>query len=193
MLPVGIYISCNIDNLLLLMLLFCTPLFPVRSIVISQFFSQAIMMLISMAIAALAFKIPLQYVGLAGLMPLTIGIKNLADRARHQRGEQADPCEEKLSTHSSVTAITLLMLSTGGDNLSVYVPLFRANPPSEVLYFCSVFFLMSAAWCALSHYLATHPLIGRIVQRYSARFLPWNMIGLGVYVLSGSLRVLLRH
>ena len=193
MLAAIIFISCNIDGLLLLMVLLCTPTFPVKSVFVGQFLSQVILILISAALAHLALNIPPAYVGLAGLLPITLGALKLFDRHKWQ-------CAEPLNQQSriegnmpwqAVGSTTALALSNGGDNLSVYVPVFTMHPPSTVLLMSAVFLVMTAVWCWLAWYLAYHPWIGRVIRQYSQTLLPWNMIALGIYVLSGSVRHLL--
>ena len=193
MLAAIIFISCNIDGLLLLMVLLCTPTFPVKSVFVGQFLSQVILILISAALARLALHIPPAYVGLAGLLPITLGALKLFDRHKCQ-------CTEPLNQQSSIEgnrpwqavgSTTALALSNGGDNISVYVPVFTVHPPLTVLLMSAVFLVMTAVWCWLAWYLAYHPWIGRVIRQYSQTLLPWNMIALGIYVLSGSVRHLL--
>lgn len=186
-LPFGIFISCNIDNLLLLMILFSTPGFATRDVVIGQFASQAILLAISLALASVAFKLSLRYIDLAGLLPLCFGVIKVRGRAS-RAPEDSNDGKDSVGGGSSISAVTLLMLSAGGDNLSVYVPIFASSPWPVILYFCAVFLPMAAAWCVTAHFLTTHALIGGVVRRYGSRMLPWNMIALGIYVLSGLLR-----
>lgn len=194
MLAVLIFVSCNIDGLLLLMVLLCTPAFPVKSVLVAQFLSQSILILISVALARLALTISPAYIGLAGLLPITLGTLKLFDRHRLRCEEPADQQSSatgKMPYHA-VGSATVLSLSNGGDNLSVYVPVFTVHPPSVVLFMSIVFLVMTAIWCFIAWYLAHHPLIGRVISQYSQALLPWNMIALGIYVLSGSVRHLLQ-
>jgi cadmium resistance protein CadD (predicted permease) len=183
MIAIAIFTSCNIDSLLVLMVLFCSPAFPVTKIVISQFISQAILIMASMALAHLAFMVSPAYTGLLGFFPLTLGVTRLMERREHQQFHIVSAHEEVHSTRSSsIASITLLMLSIGGDNLSVYIPIFTVHPTPEVLSFSGVLLVMTGIWCVVAHFLAHHRLVARMVHRYGEPLLPWNMIGLGAYI-----------
>ena len=45
---------------------------------------------------------------------------------------------------------------------------------------------MTAVWCALGYVAVNNPLIGTHVRRYGHRVLPFVLIALGLYILSGA-------
>lgn len=175
------------------MVLLCTPIFSAKSVFVGQFLSQSILILISVVLANLALSIPPTYIGLIGFLPITLGVLKLFEK-KNQLCENIPDRQSSISSSTSYHAVgstTALTLSNGGDNLSVYVPVFTAHTPSDVLLMSIVFLVMTVVWCCMAWYLAHHPLIGRIIRQYSQTLLPWNMIALGVYVLSDSIRHLL--
>lgn len=191
MFAVIIFVSCNIDGLLLLMVLLCTSNLPAKSVWLGQFLSQSLLILISVALARMALHISPAYISLAGLLPITLGVRKLFERHSHRSEEPVDQPNRTNKPYRAVGSTTVLALSNGGDNLSVYVPIFTARPLVVVFSMSIVFLAMTVVWCAIASYLARHRWIGVPVRRYSQTLLPWNMIALGAYVLSGSAQHLL--
>ena len=81
-------------------------------------------------------------------------------------------------------------VANGGDNLSVYVPLF-ASDLRLIPAYAGVFAIMTGVWCALGYGLVNNPWAGKHVRRYGHLALPFVLVGLGLYLLSDAL-VLLR-
>lgn len=81
-------------------------------------------------------------------------------------------------------------IANGGDNLSVYIPLF-ASDFGLVPVYAAVFALMTAVWCAAGYALVNNRVAGQLVQRHGSIVLPFVLMALGLYILSDAL-VLLR-
>ena len=62
-------------------------------------------------------------------------------------------------TRSEAAFVTLLTIANGGDNLSVYIPLFSIHRAFIPLY-ALIFGVMTALWCLLGYYLTSHRLFG---------------------------------
>lgn len=183
---ITIFISSNIDGLLVLMTLFCVPSFHPKSVVVGQFISSFILIVASLACSRLALWAPPGTIGYIGVFPLGLGLVRLF------RGNgDALACDTAASpggklSPSDILSVTLLTLSNGGDNLSVYIPVFARHALPAVTAMAGIFLLLTGAWCALAYYLATHRYIGAPVRRYGQRLLPWIMIALGLYILSST-------
>lgn len=181
---ITIFISSNIDGLLVLMTLFCIPSFHPKSVVYGQFISSIILILASLICSRLALWVPPGTIGYIGVFPLGLGLIRL-----FSGNGATPPCDTAASpggklTPSNILSVTLLTLSNGGDNLSVYIPVFAAHALPAVLAMACIFLLLTGVWCVLAYYLATHRYIGAPVRRYGQRLLPWVMIALGLYILS---------
>ena len=75
-------------------------------------------------------------------------------------------------------------LANGGDNLGVYIPLFASAPETIPLYGV-VFALMTGLWCFVGYLLANNRVVGEHVRRYGHAVLPFVLITLGLWILSG--------
>jgi cadmium resistance protein CadD (predicted permease) len=81
-------------------------------------------------------------------------------------------------------------MANGGDNLSVYIPLFASDLQAIVVY-PAIFAVMTGVWCAMGHALVNNPLAGSHIRRYGRMALPFVLIELGLYILVDA-RVLFR-
>jgi cadmium resistance protein CadD (predicted permease) len=66
------------------------------------------------------------------------------------------------------------------------VPVF-AEDFSAIPVFVLVFALMTVLWCVAGNLLVSHPRISVSMQRLSRRLLPYVLIVLGVWILSGAI------
>ena len=83
---------------------------------------------------------------------------------------------------SEVLLTTLLTVANGGDNLSVYIPLFSVQRESMPLY-ALVFAMMTALWCLLGYHLTTHRIWRDRLKRYGRFVIPFILIAIGLNVL----------
>jgi cadmium resistance protein CadD (predicted permease) len=93
---------------------------------------------------------------------------------------RADQSGNQMQQILSVTAITI---ANGGDNISIYVPLYATLTSSGKATMTIVFLLMTALWCLLAIYLSNHPMIKKSVEKYGHIFTPFVFILLGIYIL----------
>ena len=180
-----LFASTDIDDLLLLVVLFADSRLRTRQIVAGQFLGVFALFAASLVLAQTAQAIPREYVGLAGLLPIGIGVRKLwAD------GEEA--ITERARPFGGVALVAASTLANGGDNIGVYTPVFAVRGAGDIAVFAVVFALMTALWLALARALVRHPALGVPIRRYGPVAVPLALIGLGISVLyeAGSLRAL---
>ena len=108
-----------------------------RRIALGQVIGFVVLVAVAAAAAALLFEFSAAVVGLLGLVPLAIGLRGLAtlvqrrhdgeDEEKPGRGRRRPLRAEQRAVGRSLTAATLITISAGGDNLAVYIPLFRVG------------------------------------------------------------------
>ena len=81
-------------------------------------------------------------------------------------------------------------IAKGGDNLSVYIPLF-ASDLRLIPLFAAVFAVMTAVCCGAGYVLVNNRVAGQHVRRSGHIVLPLVLVSLGLHILSDAL-VLLR-
>src|ERR1700749_4681711 len=85
-LAVVLFVSTNVDDLVVLVALFADSRFRTRDVVAGQYLGLAVLFVVSAAGALLALVIPNTYLGLLGIFPILIGIRKLI-ALRHERVE----------------------------------------------------------------------------------------------------------
>ncbi|WP_221642703.1 cadmium resistance transporter [Nostoc sp. 2RC] len=83
----------------------------------------------------------------------------------------------------SVAAITI---ANGSDNISIYMPLFANSTPSSLLAIVAIFLLLVGVWCYVTYKLTCQPAISQLLTRYGNGFVPFVLIGLGVFIILDS-------
>ena len=126
---VAAFVSTNIDDLFILMIFFATPKFPPYQIVLGQYVGMGSLMGISLAGSLITLVLPRNLIGLIGLFPIAIGVKELLEL--HKKDSED---EEKLSKKLRAKKIQTLPLLTvaavtfsGGEEIGIYTALFATN------------------------------------------------------------------
>ena len=172
-----VFASTNVDDVLLLSAFFAQPRRRTASIVTGQFLGIGALTAVSGGAALAALVIPREWTALIGVVPLVLGIRQLIGYPNEEGARAA--------SGSDVLTVAAVTVANGGDNLGVYIPLF-ASQPAAIPLFVTVFAVGTAALCALGYALVSHPTVAATFQRYAHRALPWVLIALGLYVLSGA-------
>ncbi len=179
---VVVFATTNIDDILLLAAFFSDPRMAARNIVAGQFLGIGVLILGSTLAALLALVVPEAWIALLGIVPLSLGIRRLI--RLHKATDSEEPPAS--SAHSQVVTVALVTMANGGDNLGIYIPLFAKNLALVPTY-VAVFAVMTAAWCGMGYWLTRHRLIGRHIRRWGHVLLPFVLMGLGLWILSGAL------
>ncbi len=109
--------------------------------------------------------------------------------------DDAPEDHEKVSAgHGNIVAVAAVTIANGGDNISIYTPLFATRTIDEIAVIAIVFVLMTALWLGVAHFLVNHPTIGRPIRRYGHRAVPFVLVALGTLILyeAGTVRLFYR-
>jgi cadmium resistance protein CadD (predicted permease) len=189
---IAAFASTNIDDLLLLSSLFVDTEFQALSVIVGQFLGMSLLVLISILAALFTITIPREWIGLLGFAPLFLGTYRLwkllngrPEKSRIKCNVQDFIGKERIkipSVRSEVLLATLLTVANGGDNLSVYIPLFSVQRASMPFY-ALVFAMMTALWCLLGYHLTNHRMWRERLKRYARFAIPFILIAIGLNVL----------
>ena len=168
------FAATNIDDLFLLTLFFARRV-PTRRIVTGQYLGFAGIISVSLIGVWVTLAIPHRWIRLLGLLPLTIGIKELLQT----RGTEP---KKRSSTTYGLLSIALVTLSNGADNVGVYVPFFVISR-SYLWIILITYAVLIAIWCFIGRWVGNHSLILRSVDRWGHWAVPLVFIGLGIYIL----------
>jgi cadmium resistance protein CadD (predicted permease) len=187
---IAAFVSTNIDDLFILMIFFATLRLPSVQIILGQYIGMGSLMGISLVGSLITLIVPRNIIGLIGLFPIAIGIKELLELYNKGDKEEDEKLTKKLRRKKiqlpflTVAAVTF----SGGEEIGVYTTLFATNNGVEaIITLISVTMVLTAFWCFLANYLVKHSLLADIFRSIGSRVLPYVLIGLGLYILAEAL------
>jgi cadmium resistance protein CadD (predicted permease) len=191
-LGVVVFISTNIDDVLLLAAFFSDPRMSTRAIVLGQFLGIAALVVASVLVAVMALAIPAAWVALLGIVPLALGLQKLWKlRDRGSTGEGANPrvAEQGAFPGSQLLGVAGVTVANGADNLGAYIPLFAADPAAVVIH-VATFFVLTGALCVVARGVVRNGFLALRLRRHAPLGLALVLIGLGVWILAGARELL---
>ncbi|MFK0166671.1 cadmium resistance transporter [Rhizobium sp. NPDC090279] len=178
------FASTNIDDIFVLLGFFADPKFRARQIVIGQYLGIGLLYGISVVASLLVLVIPATYIGLLGFAPIYFGIRRLWELWNGiDTGDNPEDHATASAGHGNIVAVTLVTIANGGDNISVYTPIFATRSAYEILTIGCIFAVMTVIWLGAAHSLVNHPTLGAPIRRYGNRIVPFVLIVLGVLIL----------
>jgi cadmium resistance protein CadD (predicted permease) len=114
-----------------------------------------------------------QYAGFTVLVAASLAAAIRARRA----GERVSPVAV-----SGLTGVMGLTIVNGGDNISVYTPVFRTSSLAGIALTVAVFMVGTALYCLAGSRLAAHHAIPRLIGRWGHWIVPAVFILIGVYI-----------
>lgn len=206
---VGSFLATNIDDLLVLMLLFAqadaqahrSSLFhssetssdrnnqPLRDhqIVLGQYLGFSAIVAISLLGFWGGMVFPQPVMGSLGILPIALGVSSLRPGSTRDCSTDASspvsPPVLAQSWQSPVLQIAALTIACGGDNVSVYAALFSTLNLGQLTGVLALFWAALGGWCGLARHLSRQRAIAQPLARYGRRLAPWVLISLGVWIL----------
>jgi cadmium resistance transport/sequestration family protein len=181
------FVVTNLDDLFILILFFSDRKLRNRNIIVGQFLGISTLILFSFLGSFVGLIIDIKYVGLLGVIPIYLGIKSLFALWKPGGSEEevainlnSDNSRSQLGQTLSVASVTI---ANGGDNISIYIPLYAAFTSTGQLTMTVVFLLMTAVWCLIAKHLSNFPLIKMSLEKYGHIISPFVFILLGIYIM----------
>jgi cadmium resistance protein CadD (predicted permease) len=190
---VVLFASTNIDDVFVLLGFFADPKFKARQIGVGQFIGIAVLYGASVVASLVSLVFPPEYVGLLGLAPIAIGLKKLWDSWNDSRGDEDENAESNAHRgRGNVMTVAAVTIANGGDNISIYTPLFATRSGYAIGVIGAVFAIMTLVWLGAAYWLTNHRTFGAPIRRYGHRLVPFVLIALGVLILyeAGSFKLL---
>jgi cadmium resistance protein CadD (predicted permease) len=169
------FVSTNIDDIFILMLFYGRRNQKSINIVLGQYLGIGTLVLISFVGAAIGSLMDQMYIGLLGLFPIYLALKNVLQQ------EESD--DEVPMAGMGIISISGVTIANGGDNIGVYVPLLTTMTVIGKVCMVVVFAIMTYAWCMAARYLARHPVVARYLDRFGNVITPLVLFALGVFIL----------
>src|SRR5687767_1803421 len=124
------FVVTNLDDIFILILFFSDRKLGYRNIIAGQFLGISTLILLSFLGSFVGLIIDIKYVGLLGVVPIYIGIKSFIALWRPGRSEKEASINFNSANSGSHLRQTLsvasVTIANGGDNISIYIPLYAA-------------------------------------------------------------------
>jgi cadmium resistance protein CadD (predicted permease) len=165
---------------------FATLRFPSFQVVLGQYIGMGSLIGVSLAGSLITLVFPRNLIGLIGLFPIAIGIKELLELHKKDDKEDDDKLAKKLrSKKIQLPFLTVASVTfSGGEEIGIYTSLFATNDEgAAIITLISVVMVLTAFWCYLANYLVKHSFLADIFRRIGRRVLPFVLIRLGLFIL----------
>ena len=187
------FAATNIDDIIILLLFFSQidKNFRCRHIFIGQYLGFTAIIILSLPGFFGGLVIQREWIGLLGLLPIVIGIKQLVNREEESgevqtvNTEQNNPTSSFLLSilHPNTYKVAAVTVANGGDNISIYIPLFAGQNIVGLGIILAVFLSMVGVWCGIADLLNRQANISYILSRYGQAIVPFVLIGLGLFIM----------
>lgn len=193
------FVATNIDDIIILLLFFSqvSDRFRRRHIVFGQYLGFAALVIASLPGYFGGLVVSQEWIGLLGIVPIAIGIKQLFSRSEAEETEvqdvnidlQASPSKNKLVAFLTTVLnpqtykVAAVTFANGGDNISIYIPLFAGSNLANLGATLGVFFFMVGVWCYIAYLLTRHRAVAYVLTRYGKPLVPFVLIGLGLFIM----------
>ncbi|MBD2510315.1 cadmium resistance transporter [Nostoc muscorum FACHB-395] len=192
------FIATNIDDIIILLIFFSQidVNFRRRHILLGQYLGFTAIIIASLPGFFGGLVVQREWIGLLGLLPIAIGIQQLIYRKEEtitvqtvsSDFNQPTPTNPVLSfilsvLHPQTYKVAAVTIANGGDNISIYIPLFAGQNLASLGVILSIFFIMVGVWCAIAYFLSRQPTIAYILSRYGKAAVPFVLIGLGLFIM----------
>jgi len=177
------FVSTNLDDLLILMLLYAQTKIPAedRKITIGHTLGIGLLALISLVAAFGTRLLPVQYIRYLGLIPILLGFHAMWEHCKSSKDDL--PEGSNSLGRIGIVNTAIITIANGADNIGVYIPLFADFDGVQLLSAFAVFFLMNLLWCSFGQKIADLPMIQNMVSKYKSLAMGLVFSAIGFYVL----------
>ncbi|MEB3256161.1 MAG: cadmium resistance transporter [Synechococcaceae cyanobacterium] len=181
--------------------------FRPQHVIVGELLGFSLLVAISLLSFLIGQHLPIRWLGWMGVLPILIGLRNLAQQFQRGYGDEADRQTSQrlygalpgfaprrlsllqLLRDRQTYAVSLVTLANGSNNLSIYIPLFASLRPDQVTMVVPVLYGFIFLWLYLSYQLTRAPGLALLLNRYAPIFFPFVLIWLGFRILhdTGSL------
>jgi cadmium resistance protein CadD (predicted permease) len=187
----GAFAATNFDDILILTLLFSRLDQQLRGIhiVLGQVLGFGLLIVISLSGFFGRSLLPLSWLGLLGLLPISLGISGVIGSFPGTAGNSQAPAPPPLPPLAgggplgSVLAVASLTVANGSDNIGVYLPLFVQASLPRLVVILATFAAGLLVWCLAAWQLSRLPGLAEGLHRQAGWLMPLVLIVLGAEVL----------
>jgi cadmium resistance protein CadD (predicted permease) len=182
-LGIAAFLGSNIDDLFILTVFFANRKFPTYQTVLGQYVGMGALLAVSALASFLALVVPTNLLGLIGLFPIAIGIKELMELLKKDDEDGNKRLETRKISYLPFLTVAAVTFS-GGEEIGIYGSIFATNNQvGEIITIVLLSLVLTGIWCLIAHYLTYRSFVAERFHRIGARVLPFILVGLGLYIL----------
>jgi len=182
----GAYVATNLDNFILLVSLLARYRNHTSYVVAGYFTCMLILGFVGLWIGKAANIAPVEYLGLLGFVPISIGVVELI-QLRRGKAKVTVAKEKSVDGAQKVFITTLfIQLGNGADTIVVFGVLFIDSMPSADILTILTLATMAVIFVFVGIYAVRHPALCEWIDRYAYRVMPFVLIIVGVYILANT-------
>jgi len=182
----GAYVATNLDNFILLVSLLARYRNHTSNVVAGYFTCVLILGFVGLWIGKAANIAPVEYLGLLGFVPISIGAVELI-QLRRGKAKVTVAKEKSVDGVQKVFMTTLFsQLGNGADTIIVFGVLFIDSMPSADILTVVTLAAMAVIFVFVGIYAVRHPALCEWIDRYAYRVMPFVLIIVGVYILANT-------
>ena len=186
------FASTNIDDIFILTLFFADKRYKTNHVYFGQYLGIIVLIGLSVIGSLAGNFVDIKYIGLLGLFPIYLALKQFIHLLKGQNEEEKLEQEERSTSRAGILSVATVTIANGGDNIGTYVPLFAALTTWDKSMMIFLFLIMTFMWLVIAKYLTTHPLMAKAISKYGHIITPAVLLLLGLFILkeSGSFNLL---
>ncbi|MEM3341819.1 MAG: cadmium resistance transporter [Thermoplasmata archaeon] len=178
------FITTNLDEILVLILLFSSGKYSAVQIALGFYAGIAVAVIASLLASVFSLFMPEYIVGFIGLIPVLIGIKSFINQIHGSDFEDVGEIKSALKKSAvGVASVFLLTVANCGDNFGVYTALFAAASARTIIIYIIVFVVFTALLCIAASSLTRSLRTGRRIALVGEALFPFLVIAIGLYVM----------
>jgi cadmium resistance protein CadD (predicted permease) len=180
------YVATNLDNFILLVALLARYRNHTANVIGGFIASTLILVLVGMWIGKAANIVPVEYLGLLGFVPISIGVFELI-QLRRSKSKVAETEVESVDGAQKVFMTTLSsQLGNGVDTVVVFGVLFIDSVAAADFLAIITFAAMAFIFVCVGIYAVRHPALRKRIDRHAHRVMPFILILVGAYVVANT-------
>ena len=180
------FLATNMDNLALLVVFLLRYRCHRVVVGIAYLVGLSLVVLLSFLLSLLASAVPVQYLGLLGFVPISIGVVGIYRLIRGPAVEN-DFRQEQTASAAVVFVTTMFtQLGNSADTVLTFGPLFADSMRAASLMIMFTIAVMGVLFLYIANYSVRNPLLGDLIQRHAHRVTPFLLIVVGLYILANT-------
>ncbi len=182
----GAYAATNLDNFILLVALLARYRRHTSYVVAAYLACMLIFGFVGLWIGKAANIVPVEYLGLLGFVPISIGVVELIQL----HGGKAKVTVAKKDSNDGPRKVFMTTLSSqlgnGADTIVIFGVLFIDSAPSADILTIFTLLAMGVVFVFVGIYAVRHPALCEWIDRYAYRVMPFVLIIVGVYIVANT-------